>query len=456
MGLLVLLLSLSITVSNIGFSSWMSGKKQANLIEDKYITIAVPAGQNFEKSSDWGEYLIDNGNYIYSDGTKYIDLISAENTAKESEYYVDSDNRIMLSAHIYGNENLSSGTVDPLTYNFTLDQYPYQLAVMALRCTNIEETETYRPNYASYYASFEIIADVCRIDAYDLPPYEDTLIIESRLFTGEGTVPFEVGKTYLVRGRYWDYDVYGEIEDSSSDGAKSIRMRDTSGVFRSRTMLLDPEFPIMNTSDYPNWHVEEGQFKDSSLKYYYTPENCWPYYTEYTNSWEEFLESEDGLIWRDEIIPYFEMNHASAPVILTDNIQSMYYFNSGIATILDGEIFTDSDYIDGHNVCLVSASYADVNGLSVGDTINLDFHHTELEQLSYPVLQGTGRTGMTVVRYPLSENTRIGVQKNYMIIGIYSAPEWEAGSHSFHADTIFVPKASVANAGQYTGESLTM
>ena len=449
--LLVLLLALSIAASSIGFTAWAGAKKQTGMIEDQYTTIAVPKGQNFEKNSEWGEYIIEEGNYLYSDGTKYISPASAEATAKGSQYYLGSDNRILLSAYIPGSNTLSSGTVDPLRYNYTLDQYCYQLAVMALRCTSVRETDSFM-GYGRYSAEFEIIDDVSRIDAYDLPPYEDTLRINSGIFTRDGTIPFVVGKTYLVRGRYWDYDIY----DTGTEESGIIRKRDTSGLFKSRDILLDPEYPLVNNANHPNWRLEEKRLPDSELKYYCTPNDCLPYFTEYTGEWQDFLNTTEGQIWREQVIPYVEMNHQSVPVILTENLDSIYFFNTGDATIMEGVTFEESDHENGNAVCLISATYAKVNGLSVGDKINLDFYNGGYEQTNYPVLQGSGRTGLTIVRYPLSENTRIGVQQDYTIVGIYSAPEWESGSQSFHADTIFIPKSSIPNADKYRGTSITL
>ena len=60
---------------------------------------------------------------------------------------------------------------------------------------------------------------------------------------------------------------------------------------------------------------------------------------------------------------------------------------------------------------------------------------------------------MTIQRYPLTKDTHLGIQKDYKIVGIYTAPEWSSGAHSFHADTIFVPKASVPGIAPRT-ESL--
>ena len=196
---------------------------------------------------------------------------------------------------------------------------------------------------------------------------------------------------------------------------------------------------------------ETGEFYDTTPGKY-----CWPYYAEYEGDWRDFLETEEGRVWKEEIIPNFEQNHSSVPVILTDDVKSMYFFNSGDASILDGAFFTDADYRDGNAVCLVSAAYAKQNRLSVGDTMKMDFFHNQYEMTMYTILQGSGRSGMTIVRDPLTDKDRIGVQKDYTIVGIYSAPEWQAGSHAFHADTVFVPKASIPDADKYTGSSLPL
>ena len=466
--LLVLLLALSIAASSIGFAAWTGANKQFEEIDRQYTTIAVPSGKNQERM-----YSADSYSYVgidslqFSDGIRFIGPMDAEATAKKSDYYQGADHRILLSAYVEGSKTLSSGTLDPLQYNFMLDRYSYLLSVMALQCTYVEETDTYG-NERSYWAEFEIVDDVCRIDAYDLPPYEDTLGFESQICTTNGEIPFTVGNTYLVRGLYWDYDIR-QVRDwvTNEEGVEQyvwVEVRDVEVFLKSRTMLMDPEYPLLDpltsetgvTNGLPNWILERKQYPDSDKYYWCTPDGCWPYYTEYTGEWEAYLNSEDGLVWKNEIIPYFEMNHASVPVILTDYIESMYYFNTGDASILEGTIFTETDYKNGNAVCLVSASYAQLNGLAVGDTINLDYYKTGYGQEKYTIVQGSGRTGMTIQRYPLSENTRIDVQKDYTIVGIYTAPEWEAGSHSFHADTIFVPKASVPNADNYTGTSLNM
>ena len=333
--LLVLLLALSIAASSIGFAAWMGANKQFEEIDRQYTTIAIPSGLNQEKLFSSGkQYSIGFGSKKFSDGTKYIDPLDAEITASISDHYKYADHRTLLSAHVAGGVPLTSGTLDPLDYNATLNTYCYELCVMALRCVSLETNVIYDDGTTSdtYYVGFEIVDDICRIDAYDLPPYEDVIYTESRLYARDGSVPFEIGKTYLVRGRYWDYDIkecYDMIVDE--DGQEvitTVRERDLNADFSPRILLIDSEHhtgldigeTTGVTNGLPNWILERRQYADSDRYYWCTPEkDCWPYYAEYEGNWQDFLETEEGRVWKNEIIPNFEMNHSSVPVILTAN-----------------------------------------------------------------------------------------------------------------------------------------
>ena len=462
--LLVLLLALSIGASSIGFAAYVGAQMQSSIIEGEYTTIAVPIGKNYEKQNAEGTYLIKDGNILYDDGTKYVNPGSALNVAKESEHYITADNRILLSAHIPGSKNLSSGTLDEMDYNWALDQYVYDLSVIAVRCVDVQNMDTwYGSNQLSYEARFELLDGVCWVDSYNHESGDDLIYVDSRIFTPDGEIPFESGKTYLIRGEYADYEVRADFEIVNDEFQVNGSIKDD--YFTPRFISFDPYHPFGSYAGgtiglipgWDNWTVEQKLDPETGMLYQCTPEeNCWPYFSEYTGRWEDYLETEEGSVWKNEIIPYFERNHSSVAVILTDNIQAIYYFNTGTASMLDGRAISTEEHENGDKVCMVSAAYAQVNGLSVGDTLHMDFHNTGYTQETYPVLQGTGRSGLTIQRYTLREESRIGYEEDYTIVGIYSAPEWTAGSQSFHADTVFVPKSSVPNAGSYGGESVTL
>ena len=465
--LLVLLLALSLAASSIGFAAWVGARKQFEEIDRQYTTIGIHAGMNYEDlvhatSINYHGY----DSMTFEDGTEYIGPLDANYRAKQSPDYIAANQGIMLSAHVDGSTAITSGTMDISKYCVTLDGYCYSLSVMAVRCVDVSYYP-YLPEYEDwirYDVTFEILDDVCRMDVYDLPPEEDTIHLAGDIYTRDGEMPFEVGKTYLIRGEYADYPIGligGKIVTGENGKAHTVMEygRENKHNGSARSFSLDFGNHLLTgftgeigvISGEQNFTKEKMKYPDSELCYFTTPKDCWPYYAEYEGDWQTFLDSEDGTVWRDEIIPNFEMNHASATVILTDNLDSMYNFSIGDASILEGRKFNENEYLEGSNVCLVSASYAQLNNLSVGDTIKLDYYDTGYNVTRFNIGTNPGRIGTTVARHPLTEDTKMGIEKDYKIIGIYTAPEWASGMHSFHADTIFVPKTSVPGMDNYAG-----
>ena len=467
--LLVLLLALSIAASSIGFAAWTGANKQFEEIDSQYTTIAILSGKNYEKIIYQTAYFTGLDSFKFPDGTKYIGPQSAKVAAQESEYFISADSNVMLSAHVDGTTAITSGTTEVLNYNSALDDFGYSLSVFAVRCKEIDEWEHIEGiNWTNYNVTFEILDNICVMDVYDLPPYNDNLSLTSSLYTRDGEMPFEVGKTYLVRGRYGDYPIgFGGkeiVRDENGKTQANILKKRMIGVsVFGRSLLMEGDGDMITSSvsnlgvasGVQNFTKEKIAYTDRDWCYWTTPENCWPYYAEYEGSWQDFLETEDGRVWKEEIIPNFQINHESAAVILTDNLGTLYSFNSGDATILEGRSIEKEEFSRGDAVCLVSASYAQLNNLAVGDSIKLEYYDTGITHTIYQVDVG-GRQGFTVSRFPLTENSRMDIQKEYTIVGIYTAPEWSAGQHSFHADTIFVPKTSVPGMDTYVGKSLPM
>ena len=468
---LILLLCMSIATSSVGFAAWTGSQRQAVLIDEEYTTIAILSGTNYEKLL-LGERatFIGLDSLKFSDGSKYIGPQSAKVTAQQSQYFVSAESNILLSAHVDNSTAITSGTFDILKYNYAFDDHCYSLSVYAVECTSIDEGKQYGgSDYLTYKATFKILDDVCSMDAYDLPPYNDTLYLTSDLHTRDGEIPFEVGKTYLIRGEYADYpiglDRYEKIiDDNGQMHLEMVMGRKDDEDELGRSIHMEGDGALITSSisglgiasGTQNFTKEKMQYPNSELCYWTTPEDCWPYYAEYQGSWKDYLASEDGIVWQEEIIPNFEINHASATVILTDNLGTLYNFNSGDASILEGRAFEANEYRNGDAVCLVSASYAQLNGYTIGDTISLDYYDTGFEQTNYDLGLAYGKQGITISRLPLTANNRMDIQMDYTIVGIYTAPEWTSGQHSFHADTIFVPKASVPGMDSYVGKSLPM
>lgn len=477
---LTLLLCLGCCVAIIGISAWYSAMEQGETVISGYVTIAVAREQEMDKWELSGT-TYEDGSIQWGDGTWYYSPQVLDQTASAAPQVEKIDRRCLLSAHVEGVPALSSGTNDVLQYNEAMDRYCYNLCVLAARCTSVEDVSS--PGYEgensstwghkTYLAEFELLDGVSWVPAYELEPAQSPLGLYTTLYNADGSIPFEAGKTYLLRGFYQDFPI---VEDRKKDDQGSLvayyRRPDPEAephhctrVIRFTTDALTQytteTYESSGTDEglgHANFTINRGLAPDVEMaKYEYAPEDGLPYFVEYTGNWEDFLNTPEGQVWRDEIIPLCELNHHSASLILTDDLESMYAFHSGSASILEGSAFSEEMYAQGQPVCLISANYAQANGLEVGSVLDLDFYDTGcgMETGFTRGLLGDV-VGNTIVRYPLQEENRIGFRQEYTVIGIYTAPAFSFGLHSFHADTIFIPKASLPNAQSYEDTSVPL
>lgn len=421
--LLVLLLSFSVLLSCIGYSAWESAKTQKSEISNGYTTIAIPIEPDLSNLSP-EEIAIALQNRVFAD-----------NAAQEAPQITMVDRRCLLSAHIAGSRSLSSSSIDPSEYNTAFDGECYSLAVFALRCSGIREQPT--EGMFLYDATFSVEEIVCLSDAYNTFPRPDSVHIYSDVRESNGAVPFEKGKTYLVFGQYQDYRVV-----RSADGYDQVK---------NENRYIVP-FPEINSNFYgePS-SLELGS--NNGLDYYFPVAGRLPWVCEYTGSVTDYLNSDAASTWREDIVPLCQLNYESAAVILTDRAESMYSFNTGDAALLSGRFFTGEEYTNGDDVCVISAAYAEQNGLQLGDMIQLDYYDSGFGEYN----NGATANSMLAAedpgpyrqRYYMSPDDAIGVCKNYTIVGIYTGARFAFGAYQLNADTILVPKASVPNAQNY-------
>ena len=421
--LLVLLLSFSVLHSCTGYSAWESAKTQKNEISNGYTTIAIPIEPDLSNLSP--EEL----------ATALQNRVFADKAAQEAPQITTVDRRCLLSAHTAGSRSLSSSSIDPSEYNTAFDGECYSLAVFALRCSGIREQPT--EGMFLYDATFSVEEIICLSDAYSTFPKPDSVHIYSDVRESNGAVPFEKGKTYLVFGQYQDYRVV-----RSADGYDQVK---------NENRYIVP-FPEINSNFYgePS-SLELGSY--NGLDYHFPVVGQLPWVCEYTGSVTDYLNSDAASTWREDIVPLCQLNYESAAVILTDRAESMYSFNTGDEALLSGRFFTDEEYINGDDVCVISAAYAEQNGLRLGDMIQLDYYDSGFGEYN----NGATANSMLAAedpgpyrqRYYMSLDDAIGVCKNYTVIGIYTGARFAFGAYQLNADTILVPQASVPNAQNY-------
>lgn len=421
--LLVLLLSFSVLLSCIGYSAWESAKTQKSEISNGYTTIAIPIEPDLSNLSP--EEI----------ATALQNRVFADNAAQEAPQITMVDRRCLLSAHIAGSRSLSSSSIDPSEYNTAFDGECYSLAVFALRCSGIREQPT--EGMFLYDATFSVEEIICLSDAYNTFPKPDSVHIYSDVRESNGAVPFEKGKTYLVFGQYQDHRVV-----RSADGYDQVK---------NENRYIVP-FPEINSNFYgePS-SLELGSY--NGLDYHFPAAGQLPWVCEYTGSVTDYLNSGAASTWREDIVPLCQLNYESAAVILTDRAESMYSFNTGDEALLSGRFFTGEEYTNGDDVCVISAAYAEQNGLRLGDMIQLDYYDSGFGEYN----NGATANSMLAAedpgpyrqRYYMSLDDAIGVCKNYTVIGIYTGARFAFGAYQLNADTILVPKASVPNAQNY-------
>lgn len=425
-------LSLAVAFGSLGFLTWYGTEKQLMEIDNQYTTIAVP-----------------NNDYLweYFHEEPSVGEVNLRNTTGVQTI----DRRGVLGAYIENSKRLTAYETGNVA-NKAANWYNTQLVVLAVRCDSVSPYDNIGVNtlddgngniiveeltIAAYEASFSVLDTIARSDSYDQYPIETVTL--GGLFTNEFEIPFEPGNTYLLFGIAYGYGIMpnetGEkyIVDESLAGWQTLMWDHSNGAFFDEGLLVP------------------GEIVESNGKFYSCLANDEiPVYAKYEGSWEDYIASEDGNVWRETIIPMCKVNYASATLILSDNIYSMIGFNDGTASILEGRGFTDDEYENGTDVCLVSAAYAEKNGLSVGDTLSAELYTCDVASAMTTTQSGFSLEHETLYLYePLKETNKLDMQKVYTIVGIYSSPEFPASRYHFDANTIFVPKASVPDSQNF-------
>ena len=423
--LMVLLLGLSVALACTGFSAWQSARAQQAEISSRYTTVAVM------------EQLATDG---MDEDTHIAELQkdwAAGKAAEIAPQVAEIDQRLLLSGYIPGSTGLSSCSIEPVEYNIAFEDQCYSLAVLAVECTGIEDFSDLPPEmqFDGHYDVFcNVVEAVSLFPDYDCFPTPDTVRISCNLDWTGGEILFQVGKTYLIFGQYHDHPVYPANQSST----------DAEGEAGYQQKTSYPRY------FYPLPRIDRFDFRPLSGL---TSVKTMPWVEEYTGDLGEFWESEAGAYWREEILPICQLNYASATVILTDNLNSMYAFNTGETSLLEGRFFTAEEYRSGAPVCMVSAAYAQVNGLQLGDTLPIQLYRTAYGSR----LGGRLNTmfdhpdpGPYIQRNFMLPEEATGLTGEYTIVGIYTGPRFSFGLYTITADTIFLPKAAVPNAGDYT------
>ena len=431
---LTLLLTFAVGFSCIGFAACVTAREQYTRIDINYITIALPTVMKWRG----GSLSIDkDGNYHYGDGTFRYSLENVEAAAKNAPQFKRTDNSGFLGGVLTDMHGLPGTMFRKDDDDYFYDKYSCSFGVLALECIGVTDASE-KPEGGTSTGRMSYIADFVVLGAPSLMEHYGDItgrymrINESHgIYNDDLTVPFEVGKRHIVRGF---------VRQISYDDLTKRRYDEDLEKGHVRTLELDGKF---QNAKRPDLASDTSFLKLNDLMTYRViRDGALPFFAEYDGDWRDFLNSDAGAVWRETIIPWTKLNQNSVSVVLTDNINATFNFNVGKALVMEGRAFSDEEYANGDDVCLVSAAFAEMNGINVGDTVEIDCYDCGIEKL--PTIGRIPQRRLTIMP---SEN--IGMRKEYTVIGIYTAPEFEEGLYNFTADTIFAPKKSVPDAEKY-------
>ncbi|MDD3073523.1 MAG: ABC transporter permease, partial [Eubacteriales bacterium] len=152
---------------------------------------------------------------------------------------------------------------------------------------------------------------------------------------------------------------------------------------------------------------------------------------------EHYLDSGAGLLWSYLIQRHNNIAH-TVSVHTTNDLETMLIFHQGKAVVASGRSFSPEDYREGHQVCIISATLAKINGLQPGDSISISF--------SEPGLFAQTHTWYAFYFNHLD----IREESNYEVVGIYQiVGNKSQTAYDLYEDTIFIPQKSLNYQPEY-------
>ena len=200
------------------------------------------------------------------------------------------------------------------------------------------------------------------------------------------------------------------------------------------------------------WQLEDGNLSAQFVPVEEYPDNHVPTIVKLDGSAEEYLASEEASLWQ-RALEGIAINNHGFPVITVDKLGHQVTFARGDTRIVEGRDFTEEERSNGSRVCVISETVAMLNGLSIGDTIDLQTYAYDpnIEQ-QRGTLRSTTFPSAAIYAHHLGFTSE---PESYTIVGLYRQKDaWQnrEDSYGITPNVIFVPKGSIAG-DKLTGDS---
>ena len=267
-----------------------------------------------------------------------------------------------------------------------------------------EVSDTLTTSYTAYLTLLEPLV----VNRNDKLPDKQITVYYNYVYH-DGTPLFEQGKEYVVFGTYWPIrpEVYTNklgktivVYDATYDNY-FINLKDC-GTYSSRIS-----------------YDENGTGHETC----YLPANALP-----------ILAPDDPRL--PQALEMAALNAEMLYVTGISTVQGVPLFAMQEAQIIKGRDFTKEESERGDKVCLVSESFAALNGLSLGDTVTVDMYQNNISLITLwdqPFYRASVYEGDLAPAYSAP----------YTIVGMYKSMEWEENRYCFSPNPVFVTQNSI-------------
>ena len=393
---------------------------------------------------------------------KYPDIVKEVSSPGLASAYIPSLNVDFFTDHSY------EESVAKVSFSGAWPRpqgVPYTCGVLEIRLTEIGEPSQ-RETYIEYVDNLTkkknetettvqlkgIITSVIALhDGFNDPTNRDiTVSLHVRNVEEFEALDLKIGENYLVYttnyvDREWKYgnDYVSCLAGGTVNYEENIYYLTTDGT------------KIPSTVTEKTYINENGETVTCSVEEY-EKRYLLPAITHIPEGADAFLASEEGAEWR-ELIETVAINEHTFPVIGVQKLGYIADFAREDARIVEGRDFLAKELESGANVCIISQTLAAKNGISVGDTIDMNYY---IYDWNVPY-QSYIKDGMGIVEpsaYYYTPTTGLAETECYTVVGLYrDNAEWSyaAGDvYSFTPNTIFVPHSSVTGSMDYSDQGM--
>jgi len=409
----ILLISLSASALSISAGMWKYSYDSIKYSKDAFTTIGILRELEFTEQ-------------IYKNSVKpkydYELLSKVKEAVAGSQYARYIDKREYLMG--YSPDITSIGS---LADNEGL--YPYAYSVVIGVC----ESVGYYLNSANYSAIIRIDKDDLNI----LPYFVDNsnnrdaeyIDIRGKYLTNDLEFPFKVGEKYIIHTYIGGYD------NSKKRWIGHLDYKNTDYTEYSEYYDLSEE----EKTEHPEYNRDFVQriLDDSMLSCHILSTDA-----------KSFLDSGNER-W-NEIVNNCRITKSSVEILLTDDMYSIYTFNTGDVFILRGRAIRKDEYEQGAKVCVVNSSFLYANNLKIGDKIKLSVYESDFSIDTKSI--GTPPAGVVFGENdtedffaPLGyEGQDFITEVEYEIVGMYrNSGPGERGELLLSSNVLIVPSKSI-------------